>query len=197
MGYRDEHYISMPFLSPEGKIMEEQLKKLADRYGYRKLPKALSMEKRSFYMEKLASFWRDREYRKYQIVITTHGGTVLADGVTPRGFVCGDYGVFLEIDETQIHREALTVQPGEEYRINDPAFKDKVKYEWYTDKEGNGIKMYHQLRGVTYADYKAGMWYVSPYEVTALITGIRETEILADNDTANISYQESLFDVDM
>ena len=166
MAYRDEHHTKMPYLSEEGRKMETYLKSLSDKYGYKKLPVAESERQRQYYMQKLDPFWRDGEFLKYDLKLTTYDGTCLATGVTARGFVCGDYGVFLEIDNSQINRNALQIQKGEEYRVHDPQFRDKVKYQWYTDKEGNGIKMYFQQKGVTYADYKAGKWYVSPYEVT-------------------------------
>ena len=165
MGYRDNHHITMPYLSKEGLEMEMLLKALSDEYGYKKLPKEKSVQQRCFYLSKLDSFWKNDEFLKYDIQLTTHNGTVLANGVSSRGYVCGDYGVFLEIENSQIDRKNLMVQPGEEYRLHDVKYKDNVKYYWYTDKENNGIKLYYQQKGVTYADYKAGKWYVSPYEV--------------------------------
>lgn len=168
MAYKDDHHTKMPYLSAEGLEMEKHLKALADEYGYKRLPPEKSASQRAFYLDKLDNFWKKDEFRKFDIQLTTHDGTVLATGVTPRGYVCGDYGVFLEMEDSQVDRKNLKVQPGEEYRIRDPKYKDKVKYQWYTDKEGNGIKMYFQQKGVTYADYKAGKWYVSPHEVNVV-----------------------------
>ena len=168
MAYKDDHHNKMPYLSVEGLEMERHLKDLSDEYGYKKLPSEKSASQRVFYLDKLDSFWKNNEFQKYDIQLTTHDGTVLANGVTSRGFVCGDYGVFLEMEDSQVNRKNLKIQPGEEYRIYDNKFKDNIKYQWYTDKEGNGIKMYFQQKGVTYADYKAGKWYVSPYEVNVV-----------------------------
>ena len=175
MAYRDNHHQTMPYLSKEGLEMEMHLKALSDEYGYRKLPKEKSISQRDFYLSKLDSFWKNDEFMKYDIQLTTHDGTPLAMGVSSRGYVCGDYGVFLEIENSQIKKENLIVQPGEEYRFNDEKYKDRVKYYWYTDKENNGIKMYYQQKGVTYADYKAGKWYVSPYEVK--VVKVRKKEM--------------------
>ena len=177
MAYRDNHHIIMPYLSKEGLEMETILKSLSDEYRYKKLPKEKSIEQREFYLSKLDSFWKNDEFSKYDIQLTTHDGTVLANGVSPRGYVCGDYGVFLEIENSQINKNNLKIQPGEEYRIYDDRFKDKVKYIWYTDKENNGIKMYYQKKGVTYADYKVGRWYVSPYEVNVVKVRKKEKDV--------------------
>ena len=177
MGYRDNHHITMPYLSKEGLEMETHLKALSDEYGYRKLPKEKSIFQRDFYLSKLDSFWKNDEFMKYDIQLTTHDGTPLAMGVSSRGYVCGDYGVFLEIENSQINKNNLKIQPGEEYRIYDDRFKDKVKYIWYTDKENNGIKMYYQKKGVTYADYKVGRWYVSPYEVNVVKVRKKEKDV--------------------
>ena len=175
MAYRDDHHNNMPFLSKEGLEMERHLKELSDKYGYKKLPTDVSSKQRLFYMEKLPAFWKDEEYEKYEIKLKTHNGSVLATGVSSRGFVCGDYGVFVEIEDSQINRNALKIQPGEEYRVYDPNFVDKVKYQWFTDKDGENIKMYYQQKGVTYADYKPNKWYVSPYEI--VVEKVREKKV--------------------
>lgn len=169
--YKDNHYEGMRYLSPEGIAMERELKALADKYGYRALPKEKSDEMRKRYIEALPSLWKNGDFRNRVVVLTTHNGTILATGVTERGFVCGDYGVFIEIPPDKICRENIVVQRGQEYRIDNPDYADNVKYQWFTDKCGDGIKLYFQQKGVTYADYKPNMWYVSPYEVTPVLLG--------------------------
>lgn len=174
MAYKDSHMNEMPYLSEQGLRMEQELKALSDQYHYRKLPKEVSEAQRMHYMEELDPFWRDGLYRGKEISLTAHDGTVLATGVTDRGFVCGDYGVFLEIDPEQMRMEHVRVAPGQEYRIRDPKYAGNVKYQWYTDTVGDGMKLYFQQKPVTYADYLPGKWYVSPYEVTVEV--VREKE---------------------
>lgn len=77
--------------------------------------------------------------------------------------VIGDYGAFVEFNEPNY--SAYMIAPGEEYRINDPAYKDKVKYLWLTIKDNSCIKIYYQKKSVDYADYRPGMLYVSIHEV--------------------------------
>lgn len=174
MTCKDTHINDMPYLSEQGLRMKQELKTLSDQYHYRKLPKKVSKAQRTHYMEELNPFWRNGSFQCNEFRLTTHDGTVLATGVTERGFVCGDYGVFLEIDPQQMCMENVKVAPGQEYRINDPKYAGNVKYQWYTDTSGDGIKLYFQQKPVTYADYLPGKWYVSPYDVTIKI--VREKE---------------------
>lgn len=169
--YIDNHYEAMKYLSPEGMAMERELKALADKYGYRALPKELSAKMREHYLEALSDFWKNEEYKNRKIVLTAHDGTILATGITERGVVCGDYGVFIEIPPDKICFENIEVQKGQEFRIDDPDYSSKVKYQWFTDKCGDGIKLYFQQKSVVYADYKPNMWYVSPYEVKPIVLG--------------------------
>ena len=90
-------------------------------------------------------------------------GTLLADGY--ERIVVGDYGAFVEIQHGRMHKENICVAPGQEYRIQDPRFRDHVKYFWYTAKDSSGVKIYFQQKMVTYADYREGMYYISPYEL--------------------------------
>ena len=150
------------YLSEIEIMMQEHLDNLIKQYEYKKLPAEISSKQRLFYMENLPDFWKNNEYEEYEMKIKTRNGTVLATGVSDRGFVCGDYGIFIEIEDSQINHKALRIQEGQEYRFNEGY---TVKYLWYTDRDDENIKMYHQVRGVTYADYKPNKWYVSPYEI--------------------------------
>ena len=92
----------------------------------------------------------------------------LSDTLIALGYnriVIGDYGAFVEFREDQIRKERLIVKPGQEFRINDPQFSIRVKYHWLTVNDGSGIKVYFQQKTVSYADYRPGMFYVSPYEL--------------------------------
>lgn len=75
--------------------------------------------------------------------------------------VVGHYGAFIEIDKNDIEVDRLTTRKGEEYRESD---KYNVKYYWKTIGDTEA-KIYEQVGGVDYADYKPGKYYISPYEV--------------------------------
>lgn len=132
--------------------------KLAEKYGYKKLLDDLSAKYREFYLDNIPRF------------LNLDGGAALK---TTRGtqickaykrIVVGDYGAFIEFGKEDASAE-FVCKPGQEFRISDPSYKDKVKYNWLTVLDGSGIKVYFQKKGVTYADYKPGMYYVSVHEV--------------------------------
>ena len=137
-------------------IIELQ-EKLAQDYKYEKLPKKLSSEVRLKYkwgLQKELDI-----YGNSKTELLTSKSTHLSNGY--ERVVIGDYGAFIEMSDVQISR-CLITQPGQEFRLDK---KYNVKYQWLTVKDGSEIKVYYQLREVSYADYKPGMYYVSPYEI--------------------------------
>lgn len=83
--------------------------------------------------------------------------------------VIGDYGAFLEISPEYMVKENLKCKQGQEYRMNDPKYKDNVKYDWLTPKDESDCKIYHQKKTVSYADYQPLKYYISPYEVIPVL----------------------------
>lgn len=79
--------------------------------------------------------------------------------------VVGDYGAFIEFNPKQVSQSMFKIQEGQEYRINDPKYSNNVKYEWLTTNDRSKIKIYKQKKTVSYADYRIGMFYISPHEV--------------------------------
>ena len=73
--------------------------------------------------------------------------------------VHGGRGDYVEFSDKQICRGDLTIPDGAEWRVNSP-----VAYyvEWRTEC---GVKVYQQKKAVDYADYKVGMWYISPLDL--------------------------------
>lgn len=170
-------------------IGEYMLKKQADlatQYKYKPLPPLISKIQRQEYEDNLPEYWKN--YKEGNIY--TLDGVLIATGLTDRKYVCGDYGIFLEIDNQSIVKQNIVIKKGQEYRINDPKYSEHVKYQWFCPKSGMDAKLYFQQKGVTYADYKPGMWYVSPYEV------IEDTE-LAKLDKDNIQTENNcIYDYD-
>jgi len=135
-------------------------KRLAEEYHYEPIGYNLFLgDIRKKYANALPPWCNVDGERK---TVYTHNGFALA--IAYCRIVIGDYGAFLEIADSDIIKSAIKIKQGQEYRISDERFKDRVKYIWYTDKNNDGVKIYHQLRFVDYADYKPGMWYISPYE---------------------------------
>lgn len=90
-------------------------------------------------------------------LIKNQCGTLLAVGYTR--VVIGDYGAFIEISPAQIQSSAI--------RERWPGPPDRpVKYIWMETRDMLKTKVYSQQRGVAYADYQPGMFYVAPSDVT-------------------------------
>ena len=134
---------------------------LAEKYKYKKLPNELSKQVRIEYKKSLPDILNingDLDFKIYSIE-----GTLISNGYNR--IVIGDYGAFVEFDNTQAVKDNMKVKSGQEYRINDEKYSENVKYFWLTAKDNSDIKIYYQQKTVTYADYLSKMFYVSPFEI--------------------------------
>ena len=104
--------------------------------------------------------------KKNKIPIVSRDGTMIA--YKYNRIVIGHYGAFIEIDDSDVYPDNVKCKKGQEYRIKDRKYRDKVKFHWYTAKDNSDVKLYWQTREVAYADYRPDMWYVSPFEVLDL-----------------------------
>lgn len=138
----------------------ELQEELATEFKYKRLPTAKSQEMRQLYRDELPP---GIDFNGCRTPLYTKDGTLVARGY--QRVVIGDYGAFLEIEPQDFIIKEVTVKPGEEYRLKDSKYAHNVKYLWYTAKDKSNIKIYYQLREVLYADYRVGMFYISPYEV--------------------------------
>lgn len=130
---------------------------LSKEYYYGKLPEDKSEEVRAYYRATLPSLDPDKP-------IKTLNGTMISNRF--ERVVIGDYGAFIEFKEEDLCKEKIVVKAGQEYRVTNPRYADKVKYIWLTVSDDSDVKLYYQKRCVTYADYKRGMFYVSPHQIT-------------------------------
>jgi hypothetical protein len=133
--------------------------KLAQEYKYKPLPSQLSEKYREFFTQNIPAFLK---IDGNSITLYTIEGSILCNGYNR--IVVGDYGAFIEFNGPA-HDANVIVQAGQEYRIDDPKYKNNVKYHWYTIEDGSNIKLYYQKRTVSYADYIPKKWYVSVHEV--------------------------------
>jgi len=137
--------------------------KLAEKYKYKPLPGDLSEKYRGFFTENIPYF----------LSIAGGGALYTCCGCmickSYRRIVVGDYGAFVEFGEEDLpspdEAPVFKIAPGEEYRVYDERYAKNVKYIWLTTNDLSGIKIYRQKKGVSYADYKPGMYYVSVHEV--------------------------------
>lgn len=136
---------------------------LADKYKYKPLPGDLSEKYREYFTKNIPPF----------LHINGGGALYTCCGCeicnSYRRIVIGDYGAFVEFGEDDLpspdEATAFKIAPGQEYRVNDERYAKNVKYIWLTTDDLSGIKIYHQKKRVTYADYQPGMYYVSVHEV--------------------------------
>ena len=148
-------------ISEIGREMLRFQEDLAKEYGYKPIePNLFLGDVREKYRAALP------EWCKLEgdvIPCYTLSGTLIATGY--KRIVIGDYGAFIECSQEQIAADNIRIQPGQEYRLLDERFRERCKYFWYTAKDSSEIKLYFQQKTVSYADYRPGMWYFSPYEV--------------------------------
>ena len=89
--------------------------------------------------------------------LTTLQGYPLTNGITR--MAVGDYGAYIEFAPEQLVAKLATKFP-------DPQ-KPWIKYVWFVHPKDERTKIYLQKRTVQYADYRPGMYYVSPDDVWA------------------------------
>lgn len=114
----------------------------------------------------------------------THSGLHVATGYVR--IVIGDRGPYIEFSDSQINKENIHIPAKEMYRLT----ADYVYYDEYRSNQ-DSVKLYYQKRTVDYADYKIGLWYVSPF---ALKTKEHEAIIPPLRKKKTTKYQIDYFD---
>jgi len=88
----------------------------------------------------------------------TTGNIHVANGFNR--IVHGGRGAYVEFNDDQILKDVLYVPKKERWRLEPGS---QAYYDEY--RTSDGVKVYHQKKTVTYADYKVGMWYISPVKL--------------------------------
>ena len=157
-------------MSEVGQKMEQYQADIAAKFEYKPLPTSEKNESLSLYLDNLPSCFVSKNKREVKGGFELQGkvqpiflknGTKIANGYDR--IVVGNYGAFVEIGEDKIVKDKFTTKIGEEYRETEK-YAGRVKYFWKTVGDTEA-KIYEQRQGVDYADYKAGKYYISPYEV--------------------------------
>jgi hypothetical protein len=86
-------------------------------------------------------------------------GLLLTVGYTR--VVIGGRGAYVEFDESHINKEAFYIPEEMSYRLTNRV----CFYTEHRSVDSSYVKLYHQKRLVSYADYKIGMYYISPLEL--------------------------------
>ncbi len=157
-----------------GKEIQAMQKDLAEKYKYKPQPADVASESMQRYLDTLPSEFKGEvkpveskkpgfEIAGKDIPLYSKDGTQIATGYDR--IVIGHYGAFIEISPEKMCMENIKVEKGQEFRIDNPEYAARVKYAWMTTKDDSHCKLYDQKKGVTYADYRAGVWYADPFEV--------------------------------
>lgn len=134
---------------------QKLIESLVETYKYKPLPLHLSTKVRTKYTETIPDYLNSPFNPLY-----TSKGTLICNSA--RRIVIGDYGAFIEFDESD-KANTFCIAKGQEYRLEEK-YKN-VKYHWLTIDDGSDIKIYFQRNTVHYADYRVGYYYVSVFDV--------------------------------
>jgi len=113
----------------------------------------------------------------------TIGGDVSTDFFTESGLaiahgyvrvVIGQRGPYVEFTESQIDMFQCSIPESQLWRLS----SQNAYYTEYRTNDTAHVKIYHQVKPVSYADYKIGLFYISPFALsledgTKIITPIR------------------------
>lgn len=156
----DFGFSKTPQYTPE-KMLKIQ-EKLGKKYKHQALDPILSSKYRNLYAVELP-----KEFKKHMdgddTPLYSPKGIQISTGWNR--IIIGDYGAFLEITPKQILLENLKCAKGQEYRFNNEKYSAHTKFNWLTTKDDSYIKIYEQKKSLEYAEYRANMLYVSPYQV--------------------------------
>lgn len=96
-----------------------------------------------------------------QMEFKTPDGLTIANGYVR--IVIGERGPYIEFTSDQIVHENIFVPNDQKKRLNNGIYY----YDEYRSKDKSFVKLYFQKKTVKYADYKCGLWYVSPFDIVS------------------------------
>ena len=94
------------------------------------------------------------------IDLFTKTGLKVASGYSR--IVVGKRGPYVEFSDDQLSLDNFYVPEDQKWRFHSL----NSFYEEYRTKQDN-VKIYHQRKVVDYADYRIGMWYISPFDLNS------------------------------
>jgi hypothetical protein len=125
------------------------------------------------YQDRLRIPLEGNDYTRFE----TSTGLHVATGYTR--IVIGERGPYIEFLPGHLIWHSLHIPDEEKYRLEHP-WKDKVFYVEWRSKDQSNVKVYDQKRRVEYADYKVGLFYISPFDLffegEAVITKLEKRE---------------------
>jgi len=95
----------------------------------------------------------------YAVSLFTATGLLMANSY--RRIVWGDRGPYVEFTSNDLVHDAFELNRMEMWRMSSPA----AYYVDYRTKDTAAVKIYWQKRTVDYADYRIGLYYISPFDL--------------------------------
>ena len=92
---------------------------------------------------------------------TTKSGLLVACGYSR--IVIGQRGPYIEFSPDHVYDAAMKVPEDQKYRFNDA----RVYYLELRTIDTCNVKIYYQLKRVSYADYQVNFLYISPFDLLA------------------------------
>jgi len=93
------------------------------------------------------------------VELYTNSGLKLCDSYSR--VVNGERGSYVEFYDKQINLKNIYIPNQQLYRLSDL----RVYYVEFRSNDVSNIKIYYQLKTVAYADYRLGMFYISPFDL--------------------------------
>ena len=94
-------------------------------------------------------------------VTVFHTNSNTCVGIGYKRVVFGGRGPYVEFDDGQIIDRAFFIPRDTIYRFSDA----RIYYIEFRSNDKSFVKMYYQLSTVAYADYKIGLFYISPFDL--------------------------------
>jgi len=110
------------------------------------------MEKRQSYQQRLKIPIDGSD----DIALYTADGLKVSDGFTR--VVIGGRGPYVEFSTDQVALENIYIPKDKAYKMKN----SQSYYHEYRTKDDCYVKVYFQMIGVQYADYRVGFWYADP-----------------------------------
>ena len=142
------------------------------------------------YQDRLRIALEGNDYTRFE----TSTGLHVATGYTR--VVIGERGPYVEFLPSHLIWDSLHIPDEEKYRLEHP-WKDRVFYVEWRIKDQSNVKVYDQKRTVEYADYKVGLFYISPFDLLVegepVITKLEEkNRDQCENDNRKLSLPKRL-----
>ncbi|MDA8139782.1 MAG: hypothetical protein M0036_14120 [Desulfobacteraceae bacterium] len=97
----------------------------------------------------------------------TFFSTMMTGLPVARGYlriVIGARGPYIEFAKGQLVLENIKIPEDQSWRLL-PHYAKRIFYIEFRSADKGNVKIYHQIRAVDYADYRPGLFYISPFDL--------------------------------